>query len=237
MWLKKPDATVEEYEQLCAEIQKELDFPISFEGRYKWIVFLTSRVDSRVPALNRYYGVLEDGTIKVRGIDVRRRDTPGIVRRCQNEMLTVLSEANSSREFRLLIPRTLKVLKEYVLLLRAGRVPIEDLVIEKRLSKIPDKYTNQVPQAIVAKQLIQEGREIHPGQHVSYIITRSKSSIPENRALPVELADQNTSHDSEKYVELLLSSAMNLLPFGYNLKSLMTCLESSHSQARLLTGA
>jgi DNA polymerase-2 len=224
MWLKKPDATVEEYEQLCAEIERKLDFPISFEGRYKWIVFLTSRVNSRVPVLNRYYGVFEDGTMKVRGIDLRRRDTPGIVRRCQNEMLTVLSEANSSREFRLLVPKALKVLDGYVSLLRAGRVPIEDLVIEKNLSKMPNEYVNQVPQAIVAKQLIKEGEEIHAGQHVSYIITGSKSSIRENRALAAELADQNTKYDSEKYVELLNSSAMNLLPAGYPLKSLMAFL-------------
>lgn len=220
MWLKKPAATVEEYEQLCAEIQKELDFPISFEGRYKWIVFLNSRVDPRVPVLNRYYGVLEDGTMKVRGIDLRRHDTPGIVRKCQTEMLIVLSEANSSREFRFLIPKTLKVPEGYVSLLRAGRVPIEDLVVEKSLSKMPNEYTNQVPQAIVAKQLIQEGREIHAGQHVSYIMIRIKSRIPENRALPVELIDENTSYDSERYVELLLSSVRNLLPPGYGLKSL-----------------
>jgi len=233
MWLKKPDATVKEYEQLCAEIQRELDFPISFEGRYKWIVFLTSRVDPRVPVLNRYYGVFEDGTMKVRGIDLRRRDTPAIVRRCQTEMLTVLSQANSLREFRFLIPKALKVLEGYVSLLKAGRVLIEDLVIEKRLSKMPNEYSNQVLQAIVAKPLIREGREIHAGQHVSYIITRSKSSIPENRALAVELAHQNTKYDLEKYVELLNSSAMNLLPPGCELKSLTAFSQSGQSQANL----
>ncbi len=75
MWLKKPDAGVGEYEEVCEQIEKELDFPISFEGRYRWIVFLNSRVDPRLPVLNRYYGVFEDGTIKVRGIDLRRHDT------------------------------------------------------------------------------------------------------------------------------------------------------------------
>ena len=51
---------------LCDEIEKELNLPIGFEGRYKWIVFLNSRVNQKVPVLNRYYGVFEDGKLKVR---------------------------------------------------------------------------------------------------------------------------------------------------------------------------
>jgi DNA polymerase elongation subunit (family B) len=220
MWLKKHGATIEEYEQVCEEIEDELDFPISFEGRYKWIVFLNSRLDPRVPVLNRYYGLFEDGTLKVRGIDLRRRDAPEIARKCQTDMLAVFSEANNSYEFRMLIPKALKVLEGYVSLLRNGRVPIQDLAIEKNLSRTPNEYTSQVLQAIAAKRLTEEGKEIHAGQHIGYIITRNKSSIPENRALPAELADQDTTYDSERYVELLRLSAMNLLPSGYDIESL-----------------
>src|SRR3989475_7392453 len=67
MWLKKPSATAEEYEELCSEISRELNLPISFEGIYKWVVFLNSKIDPRVPVLNRYYGIFQDGTLKVRG--------------------------------------------------------------------------------------------------------------------------------------------------------------------------
>jgi len=215
MWLKKHDATVEEYKQVCQKIEDELDLPISFEGRYKWIVFLNSRLDPRVPVLNRYYGLLEDGTLKIRGIDLRRHDTPEIIRKCQSNMLAVLSEANNSHEFRKLIPKAFKVLEAYVALLRNGRAPIQYLIIERNLSKMPNEYTKQVLQAIAANRLIEEGKKIHAGQHVDYIITRNKSSIPENRALSAELADQNTTYDSEAYIELLRSAAMNLLPSRY----------------------
>lgn len=216
MWLKKHGATIDDYQQVCHKIEDELDFPISFEGRYRWIVFLNSRVDPRVPVLNRYYGLLEDGTLKVRGIDLRRHDTPPIVGKCQSDMLAVLSEANNSHEFKMLIPKAWKVLERYVSLLRNGSAPLQDLVIEKHLGKMPNEYTNQVLQAIAAKRLIEEGKKIHAGEHVGYIITRNKSSVPENRALSAELADQNGTYDSEAYVELLLSSAMNLLlPFKY----------------------
>jgi DNA polymerase-2 len=220
MWLKKHGATIEDYERVCQKIEDELDFPISFEGRYKWIVFLNSGVNPHVPVLNRYYGLLEDGTLKIRGIDLRRHDTPEIIRKCQSNMLAVLSEANNSHEFATLIPKALKVLEGYASLLRTCKAPLKDLVIKRNLSKMPNEYTKQVLQAIAANQLIEEGKKIHAGQHIGYIITRNKSSIPENRALSVELADQNTTYDSEAYVKLLLSSAMNLLPPAYHTKSL-----------------
>jgi len=225
MWLRKQNATDHEYQELCEHIERSLGFPISFEGRYKWIVFLNSRINPRIPVLNRYYGVFSDGKLKVRGIDLRRHDTAEIVRKCQSDMLAVLSQANNSHEFRMLIPKALTVMKRYAMLLRAGRVPIEDLIIEKRLSKAPEEYDNQVEQAIAAVHLAEEGGSIHAGQSINYLITSSRSGISENRALPVELTNENTRYDSERYVELLFSSVMNLLlPLGHDIGSLRAIL-------------
>lgn len=221
MWLRKPNASLEEYEELCRTIEEQLHFPIGFEGCYKWIVFLNSRVDPRIPVLNRYYGIFQDGKLKVRGIDLRRHDTPGIVRRCQTDILTLLSKANNSEEFRALIPEALQVVKSYAHLIRTGTVPVEELVIEKRLSKNPNEYRNLVPQAIAARHLAAEGMMVHAGQTISYILTYDKSKITHNRALPTELMDEESGFDSERYVDLLLSSTANLLlPFGYNLAML-----------------
>lgn len=228
MWLKKPNASDEEYRQLCMAIERELGLPISFEGRYRWIVFLNSRIDPRVPVLNRYYGIFHDGTLKVRGIDLRRHDTPEIVRKCQADMLAVLSRANSSQEFRALIPRALDVLRHYVSLLSSGNVPLEDLVIEKRLSKMPQEYRNQVPQAVAARHLVREGGSIHAGQNLSFIISDGDSRIADNRALPLELIDKSTTYDPEAYVKLIVSSATNLfLPFDFTIQKLRAAAASS----------
>lgn len=218
MWLRKPGATPDEYEELCRTIEELLRFPISFEGCYKWIVFLNSRTDPRIPVLNRYYGVFLDDKLKIRGIDLRRHDTPGIVRRCQTDMLTILSKANNTAEFMALIPEALAVVRSYVHLIRTSSVPVEELVIEKRLSKNPNEYRNIVPQAIAARHLAAEGMEVHAGQSISYVLTYDKSKITDNRALPTELMNEGTGFDSERYVDLLLSSTANLLlPFEYNL--------------------
>ncbi len=225
MWLTKRDATAADYEELCAVIRKDLKLPLSFEGQYKWIVFLNSKTDPQAPVLNRYYGIFQDRTFKVRGIDVRRHDTPEIVQTCQKEMLGLLKEADNSKEFLALIPQVLNILREYASKLRRGTVPIEELIITKNLSKMPNEYTHRVPQATAAQYLIDEGGRVHAGQQVSYVLTIDTSTIPESQALPPELADDDTVYDPERYVDLLVSSTANLLlPFGYDVKSLTACL-------------
>jgi len=112
-------------------------------------------------------------------------------------------------------------MRTYVSALRTHNIPTEELVIEKRLSKMPNEYRNLVPQAIAAKHLTKEGETVHAGQSVSFVMTRKESKIPKNLILPAGLIDSTTSYDAENYVDLVLSSAMNLLlPFGYDLKLL-----------------
>src|SRR6266566_3222036 len=225
MWLTKADATAADYEELCAVIREDLELPLSFEGQYRWIVFLNSKTDPQAPVLNRYYGIFQDRTLKIRGIDVRRHDTPRIVEKCQTQMLAILKEADNSREFQALIPQVLNTLREYAAKLRSGTVPIEELIITKNLSKMPNEYTHRVPQAIAAQYLIDEGGTVHAGQQVSYVLTIDPSTIPEGQALPPELADDDTVYDPERYVDLLVSSTSNLLqPFGYDVKSLTATL-------------
>ena len=65
LWLKKDDATLEEYSSLCRHVSKDIGVPLNFEGRYKWIVFLPSKMHPNIGVLNRYYGVMESGKLKV----------------------------------------------------------------------------------------------------------------------------------------------------------------------------
>jgi len=137
----------------------------------------------------------------------------------------VLKEADNSQEFQALIPQVLNTLREYASKLRSGAVPIDELIVTKNLSKMPNEYTHRVPQAIAAQCLINEGGTVHAGQQVSYVLTIDTSAIPESQAIPPELADGETVYDPERYVDLLVSATANLLlPFGYDVKSLIASL-------------
>jgi DNA polymerase-2 len=235
MWLKKPGATTEEYERLCQEISTQLEFQIGFEGIYKWIVFLNSHTNPRIPVLNRYYGVFQDGRLKLRGIELRRHDTPEILSRCQTDMLNLLKQAKNAEEFMTRIPDVLAIAKSYITLIRNGAVPINELTIEKRLSKNPDEYRNMVPQTVAAQHLNREGSEVHAGQALNYVVTYNGARITQNRALPAELVEENYLVDSEWYSDLLLSSASNLLlPFGYTKQALKKIISEGEGNSMTL---
>jgi len=221
LWLKKEDATTQEYLDLCKEISEEIDVPLNFEGRYKWIVFIPSKLHPRIGVLNRYYGVMENGKIKVRGIEARRSDTPKFVYDAQMEMIKALASANNSREFVDKIPDALRVVRKYRQKLLAGKIPIWDMIVTKHLSKHPKNYKQKVSQVIAAEQLLKEGVEVSAGKNVSFLFTSAENRRYERRVRAEELIEKNTNSDIKKYLLLLYTAAANLLSFlGYSDKDI-----------------
>jgi len=215
LWLKKEGAEPRDYAELCGAVSREIGVPLNVEGRYRWIVFLPSKTHVGVPVLNRYYGVFDSGKIKVRGIEARRSDTPKFIHDAQMDMVQVLAKARDSREFLEKIPEALNVLKDYAKRLLEGRVPVSELLIAKRLSKHPSSYTHSVLNSIAAKQLMREGVEISAGQTIQYLITQYRSKSAFSRVQPAQLLSKSIRYDSQKYLDLLFSSAETILsPFG-----------------------
>ena len=225
MWLSKPEATDEEYAQLAASLWNSIRIPLSFEGKYRWIVFLNSKTVNQVPVLNRYYGVFQDGKIKVRGIDLRRHDTPQIVRDCQDQIFSCLSKIKNTDELRDRTPQIIDIVRGFVDRLRNGDVPIESLAITRSLSKNPLEYSHKVPQAIAALHLRNNGGLVHEGQQVGFIFTADDAKKNQPTAIAAQLADDHTAYDQKRYVEILISSTANLfLPLGFDKQLLSTIL-------------
>jgi DNA polymerase, archaea type len=226
LWLKKQNATVEEYRVLCDETSAEIGVSLNFEGRYRWIVFLPSKVHPRIGVLNRYYGVMESGKVKVRGLEVRRRDTPRFVYDAQMEMINVLAKAENSREFFRLIPEALKVVKKYRRKLLDGDIPVCDLIVTKHLSKLPRKYKQQFSQVIAAEQLTREGEKVHAGKNVRFLFTDAVNKRHEQRVRAEQLIEQGVNPDVKKYLFLLYASATSLFGFaGYTAESIYDAIQ------------
>jgi DNA polymerase I len=216
LWLQKLNVTVEDYLDLCREIERETGFPISFKGVYRWIAFLPSKMRSEVPVLNRYFGVFQNGKIKARGVECRRHDTPKIVSKCQEEMLTILSEATDAESVSTKVPQALQVLKRYSDSICSHTVSVDDLVIAKNLSKNPADYDVNIVQSLAAEQLMKEGLHIAAGQRIRYVITGHDDRY-RRRGVAAQLADSGIEYDVEKYLDILISAACTLLtPFGYD---------------------
>lgn len=219
LWLRKIDAGTEDYQELCRHVSKEIGVPLNFEGKYKWIVFLPSKMHPNMGVLNRYYGVMESGKLKVRGIEVRRRDTPRFVYNAQMDMINVFAQANNAKEFMQKIPEALKVIKVYREKLLNDEVPIEDLIITKHLSKNPKNYRQHVSQVIVAEQLMKDGAEVNAGKNVNFLFTDADNKRYHRRVIAEQLIDKGVNPDAKKYLQLLYASAESLLSFAnYDIK-------------------
>ncbi len=226
LWLKRKGASSEDYENLAQEIAEKVDLPLDFAGLYKWIVFLPSKIHPNVPVLNRYYGVKEDGSLKVRGLEVRRRDTPKFVYDAQMEMIKKLSSADDAKGFVEKIPDALQVVKKYRKKLLDDEVPVWDLIVTKRLSKDLEDYTQKVSQMIAGEQLKKEGFVVSAGKSVKFLFTSAKNKRYRRRVKAKELIEESTNPDVRKYLLLLYSSASNILtPFGYSSEMIHNHLE------------
>jgi DNA polymerase elongation subunit (family B) len=234
LWLKKQNASIEEYNALCEVVAKQVNVPITFEGRYKWIAFLPSKTHPRIGVLNRYFGVMENGKIKVRGLEVRRRDTPRFVFDAQTEMINTLAKANNTFELRQRIPDTLEIVKAYRQKLLNGEIDLWDLIVTKHISKHPKRYKQHVSQVIAAEQLMKEGAEIHAGNSVRFLFTHAEDKRHERRVKAAQLIEKGINPDTRKYLLLLYASAANLLSFqGFTAKSIYDALRGQ-AQKNLL---
>lgn len=221
LWIKKRGVTPNEVADFCREASSLVGVPLGVEGKYRWIVFLPSKILPDVPVLNRYYGVFEDGKIKIRGLEARRSDTPPFIKYAQLEMIKILSTAKDHREFLGKIPEALALLRRETERLTSGNVDPQDLLISKRISKHPDEYAHDVLHAIAARQIMAAGLDVYPGQTVRYIIVDADNRQPSNRVRAAQLLGSKQRFDTQKYLSMLLEAGETLFgAFGYGLERL-----------------
>lgn len=217
MWLKKEGATEADYEQLCSEIKAATNIEISLEGIYRWILFPASKMDPNIPTANRYVGFYTNGEIKVRGIELRRRDTPLFIKRMQAKMLEAFQHATGVAEVEASVPTALAAAREFLAVLASGKADPLELVIRQHISQEPEEYTTNSANAAAAKALDDAGITLRPGEMLEYIIVDAKGKKKPAKAVPLALYSFEDGYDIEKYTELALKAiATLLLPFGYS---------------------
>jgi DNA polymerase elongation subunit (family B) len=209
----------QQYMKLKEEIEKATNFEISYEGEYKWIAFLPSKSNPMVGVPNRYFGCYQDGTIKDRGIETRRHDTPAYFSRFQREILEIMAQGNSISQVRARMPEVNSIFQKYKKQLQEGRVPLVDLIFTKMLSKDANAYTFSTVETGAIYQLQDEGRSMRAGQILQYVITDYYRNNSRKRTIPVALINEKTTYDSRRYTELLAAVCNSVTePFGYFVK-------------------
>ncbi|MFX0152788.1 MAG: DNA polymerase domain-containing protein, partial [Candidatus Hodarchaeota archaeon] len=231
MWLQDTKGrTPEEFEKLTKKIANEISestgIPMSWEGRFNTIVFLPSRAEPDVPALSHYWGIKSNGEVKVRGIEVRRRDMPKIVKDAQYAFIDIFQGAKTVEEFIERIPKAKKILYEYAERTYSGELSRDELTIRQKISRKPSQYKVNSYQAVAARQLERSGVIASAGKNVKYIILNADAdpNFPEKKVILSDLYDDKKhEYDRKKYVELLKRAFENIFPFKFpELEELLT---------------
>jgi DNA polymerase-2 len=126
-----------------------------------------------------------------------------------------MAGGHNTEEVRKLIPRVFEHFEKYRQQLKDRSIPLEELAFAKRRSKNFNEYqiNRNTAENDAMKWLYAEGKLLEGGQILRYIITnykdrrRSHSKSLNTRniplATPLELVNDNTVYDIDRYIELL----------------------------------
>lgn len=223
MWLQDTQSrSTEEFiavtKRVAREITKSTSVNMSWDGLFDFIVFLPSQAEPDIPTLNHYWGIKNTGEKKVRGIEVRRRDIPKIVKDAQHAFMEAFQGVKSQKEFMARIPCVKQLFLRYIKRIRNGDLTKEELTIRQRISRRPEQYKVNSYQAVAARQMERSGQLATPGKNVRYIILNAEANpdFPEKKVILSDLYDEKQQqYDREKYVELLQRAFENIFPFEF----------------------
>jgi DNA polymerase-2 len=212
LFVSRPGASTEDFRALAQQIEQETHLPIELQKVYPWFAFLGTRENPNISVANRFYGLATDGDHKIRGIALRRSDTPRFVSDIQTEILGILARESDPDKLIDLLPEVLDSVQKKLAALRAGEVPLTDLVVTQTLSKELNEYSYFSHAATAAKQLETTGKILKMGQRVRYLHI---AAGPGARAW--DLAEELDPRvvDIPRYRELVLRAVHEVLqPLG-----------------------
>ncbi len=213
LFICRPDATKEEdLQSLLDEIEQETKLPIEVEEVYSWMAFLSSKQNPNLTVPNRFFGLQADGEYKIRGLALRREDTPLFIADAQLQILQIMAKGKDPNQLTQLLPEVLNMLQEKMSALSNGSMPIDELLITQTLSRELDEYRVLSPVARAASQLQSIGKNIRMGQRIQFLYTKTKQGVC---AWDLPEPFNPSFIDIPKYKELLFRAVHEVLqPLG-----------------------
>ncbi len=213
LWIKKNGCSRQEhFTDVISKINLHTGLTINLDGIYRWVAFLPSKTDARVPIANRYFGVFQSGEIKVRGLEARRRDTPVWIAAVQNQMIALLGQSRTKSDLSDHIREAFRYYRASLEQLKANQVPVDQLVINGKVSYALEAYKASTASVRAARQMQAAGMPIKPGMRIRFIYRVGEPDVfAWDLGRPINPAEVNKA----KYIELLAKAGSAVLaPFG-----------------------
>lgn len=170
-------------------------------------------MNPRIGASNRYFGKFYDGGLKVRGMAQRRADTPQWITDVEREIMAEFACVPRTEHLVEHVPDALAIIYQAVADLYAEKVPLDDLVTRKRLSREPEEHKGKSDSAKAATQLRAAGIDVRVGQRLPMLYVLGEK--PGVYAWGLPEPPKWNQIDKARYRDLLIRAAYQVLqPLG-----------------------
>ncbi len=215
LFLKNPSK--EQIKEVIRYTEHELNMGIDMEKVYRYAVFSSRK--------KNYLGVLENGTVDVKGLTGKKKHIPVFIKDAFNTMKERLAQVKNPEDFEKARKDIANIVRErYTTLKRREWKDNNEIAFHVVLGDNLDKYTKTTPQHVKAAMILRKnGKDPRAGDLISFVKVISKDHVK-----PVELASRNEV-DVDKYVAYLHSTFDQVLDaLGLNFDEIigLTRLES-----------
>ena len=203
-------------EELIRFVEEELGLEIEVDKIYRYVAFSGRK--------KNYVGIYPDGSVDVKGLVGKKRNTPEFIKKAFYEVLKAIGNVKDEAEFE----KVKYVIRDIVLdiykRLKNKELTLDEVAFKVSLSKPLESYVKTIPQHVRAAKMLKEvGIDVQKGDVIAYVKVRSKYGVK-----PVQLAKIDEI-DVDKYVDQIESTFEQLLDaFNIDFKEIIgvTKLES-----------
>jgi len=192
IFLKNPSK--EQIEELSRWTEHELKMSLDVDKVYRYIVFSSRK--------KNYLGVLEDGTVDVKGLTGKKRHIPLFIKKAFDRMKERLAMVKTPADFEKAKKDICEIVRDcYIQLKRREWESLDELAFNVVLGEELEHYTKTTPQHVKAAKILQKnGMELKAGDLIRFV-----KVVKEPHVKPVELATKNEI-DVDKYIAYLHST-------------------------------
>lgn len=184
--------------KLIEYVEKVLGFDIKIDKIYRRVFFTEAK--------KRYVGLLMDGRIDIVGFEAVRGDWAEIAKEVQEKVVEILLKEMST-------DKAVDYVRKVVSDLKAGKIPLEKLVIWKTLTKRIEEYGVEAPHVVAAKKLLREGIKVEVGDKVGYVVIKGSGKIS-SRVEPYILVKDPSIVDPNYYIDRqIVPAALRVLQY------------------------
>lgn len=188
----------EKLNELIDWVEEELGIDIELDKVYR-ILALSGRKKN-------YAGILQDGSVDMKGLVGKKRNTPDIAKDAVKDVVKIFSSIGTINDVNKALEEIKGKVKEYYVMIRNKEVPLDKLTMKVALNKPLSEYTKNTPQHVKAAMLLEKyGIRVNPGDIIFFVKTNTKEGVK-----PVQLA-RIDEIDVDKYVEYLKTSLEQIL--------------------------